>query len=400
MNRRLVAAALVLLLLLVGAAAVWRLSRGETPPLVASGSLEARQIRVGSRVSGRVAQVFAQEGDRLEPGQPILTFDPGDTLARRDEAAAALARAEAKLAELRAGPRVEEIAEARAAAQAAARQLAIVREGPREPEIAAARAAAAAAEAEAENAAALASRTEALFREGVVARQRLDDARSRAESARQQAAAARERLRLLEAGSRQAEIEAAEARLAEARARLELLEEGTRPEALAQARADVAAARARLAAAQVAVDELTVRAPAGGPTILEVFDPRPGQLVAAGQPVATLVEPALEVRVFVPEPRLGQVRVGMPVTVLVPAAGRAVTGIVTQIASQAEFTPRTIQLPEDRIYQVFGVKVRLDEEVSRTLRAGMAADVTFDRTALNGAQAPSGGTPGGGAGSR
>ncbi len=400
MNRRVVVATLLLLVAVGAAAAVWRLPRSEAPPLVASGSLEARQIQVGSRVSGRVTQVFAREGDRLEPGQPILTFDSGDTLARRDEAKAALARAEAKRAELKAGPRAQEIAGARAAVEATARQLAIVREGPREPEIAEARASAEAADVEAGNAEALARRTEALFREGVVARQQLDDASSRAERARKQAAAARARVRLLEAGSRQAEIEAAEARLAEARARLTLLEEGTRPEALAQARADVAAARARLAAAQVAVDELTVRAPAGDPTLLEVFDLRPGQLVAAGQPVATLVEPALEVRVFVPEPRLGQVRVGIPVSVSVPAAGRTVPGVVTRIASQAEFTPRTIQLPEDRIYQVFGVKVRLDEEVSRTLRAGMAADVAFNGTVLSGARAPTRSTPGGGAVSR
>lgn len=355
----------------------WRLAREDVPPLVASGSLEARQIQVGSRVSGRVAKVLAREGDRLEPGRPILAFEPGDTVARRDETAAALARVEARLAELLAGPRPEEVAQARAAARAAEERLTIVREGPREQEIAEARASAEAAQAEADNAAALARRTRTLFEQGIVARQQLDDAETRAESARKQAAAARERLRLKLAGSREEEVRAAEAGLAEAKARLRLLERGTRAEELAQARAEVAAARARLAQAQVAVDELTVRAPEHGPTILEVFDLRPGQLVAAGGPVATLVEPSLEVRVFVPEPRLGRVRVGMPVEVAVPAAGRTVRGVVAQIASQAEFTPRTIQTPEDRTYQVFAVKVRLDEEVSRTLRAGMAADVSF-----------------------
>ena len=290
---------------------------------------------------------------------------------------AALARAEARLAELDAGPRADEIAQARAAVRAADEQLAIVRQGPREQEIAEARASAEAAQAEAANTEALARRTRALFEQGVVARQHLDDAESRAESARKQAAAARERLELKLAGSRDAEVRAAEARLAEARARLRLLERGTRPEELAQARADVAGARARLAQADVAVNELTVKAPEHGPTVLEVFDRRPGQLVAVGEPVATLVEPSLEVRVFVPEPRLGPVRVGMAVEVAVPAAGRTVRGVVTQIASQAEFTPRTIQTPEDRIYQVFAVKVRLEEEVSRCLRAGMAADVRF-----------------------
>jgi multidrug resistance efflux pump len=367
----------VLVLLGAGGYAVWLGARGAPAALVASGSLEARPIQVGSRVSGRVAQVFAREGDRLQPGQPIVAFEPGDALARREEAEAAVQRAEARLAELLAGPRAEEIAQARAAVRALDQELAVVRAGPRPQEVEEARASAAAAEVEAENLAAAARRTEALFAEGVVSRQQLDDARSRAETARAQATAARERLRLKEAGSRAEEIAAAGARLAEARARLALLERGTRAEALAQARADVAAARARLAAAQVAVDELRVAAPSHGPTILEVFDLRPGQLVAVGSPVATLVEPTLEVRVFVPEPSLGRVRVGESVDVEVPAAGRTVRGVVTQIASQSEFTPRTIQTADDRIYQVFAVRVRLDEAISRALRAGMAADVHF-----------------------
>jgi HlyD family secretion protein len=386
---------IVVLALAAAGAALWLSARGGGD-LVASGTLEAREIRVGSRVAGRVEKVLAREGERLEPKQPILQFEAGDVVARREEAAAALARAEARLAELEAGPRAEEIAEARAAARAAAEQFAAVREGPRQQEVAQARASTEAAEAEARNAEALARRTAALFEQGVVSRQQIDDARSRADSARAQAAAQRERLRLLEAGSRQQDVKAAQARLAEARARLRLLEKGNRAEAIAQARADAAAARARLAAAQVAVDELTVRAPEHGPTLLEVFDLRPGQLVAVGEPVATLIEPALEVRVFVPEPRLGGVRVGMPVEVEVPAAGRTVRGVVTQIASQAEFTPRTIQTEEDRIYQVFAVKVRLDETVSRDLRAGMAADVRFPRDAAGAA----GERRAGGAGSR
>ncbi len=365
------------LLILGGVGLAWRLTRDGTEPLVASGSLEAREIQVGSRTAGRVEKVFVLEGQRLEPGQPILAFEPWDVLARRDEAKASLARADAGLAELVAGPRAEDIAEARAAAVAAERQLEVLREGSRPQEIAEARASAEAARSEAENAQATAARYETLFREGVVSRQQLDDARNRARTAAEQASAARERLRLREAGNRPAEIEAAAARLAEARARLARLERGTRPEEIARARADVAAARARLAAEAVSVGELMVRAPADAPTILEVFDMRPGRLVRVGEPVATLVEPSLEVRVFVPEPSLGAVTVGMPVSVSVPAAGRTVRGVVTQVATQSEFTPRTIQTAEDRIYQVFAVKIRLDEEVSRTLRAGMAADVAF-----------------------
>jgi hypothetical protein len=51
-------------------------------------------------------------------------------------------------------------------------------------------------------------------------------------------------------------------------------------------------------------------------------------------------------------------------------------GIVEQINRQAEFTPRNVQTVEERIKQVFGVKVRLDNS-SNELRAGMSADVKF-----------------------
>src|SRR5207249_5372005 len=83
------------------------------------------------------------------------------------------------------------------------------------------------------------------------------------------------------------------------------------------------------------------------------------------------------VRVYVPEAWLGYVRLGETVKVRVDSfANRDFAGTIEQVARSAEFTPRNVQTVEDRIKQVFGIKVRLDNREG-LLRAGMSADVFF-----------------------
>src|SRR5439155_22963308 len=94
--------------------------------------------------------------------------------------------------------------------------------------------------------------------------------------------------------------------------------------------------------------------------------------------VSTLLLPQhLWVRVYVPEPWLGFVKTGAPVRVRVDSwPNEDFQGTVEQINRQAEFTPRNVQTVEERVKQVFGVKVRLPSDQEK-LRAGMSADVIF-----------------------
>jgi multidrug resistance efflux pump len=80
--------------------------------------------------------------------------------------------------------------------------------------------------------------------------------------------------------------------------------------------------------------------------------------------------------VFVPEPWLGLIQLGQPVKVRTDSSSEEFTGQVEQINRAAEFTPRNVQTVDDRVRQVFGVKVRLPSDTSR-LRAGMNVDVFF-----------------------
>jgi multidrug resistance efflux pump len=152
-----------------------------------------------------------------------------------------------------------------------------------------------------------------------------------------------------------------------AKKRYDLLVEGTRPEQIAQA-------RAQLAEIETQLREMQVVAPTNA--ALEVLSVKVGDVLPANREVATLILPVLWVRVYVPEPWLGRVQIGQRVIVSTDSSQETFTGIVEQINRQAEFTPRNVQTVEDRIRQVFGVKVRLPSDTGK-LRAGMSVDVAF-----------------------
>jgi RND family efflux transporter MFP subunit len=146
---------------------------------------------------------------------------------------------------------------------------------------------------------------------------------------------------------------------------------------LEAARMRVTQARAQLADIDAQLAEMQVIAPAD--SVLEVLNVRVGDVLPPNREIATLLLPQrLWVRVYVPAPWLGRIKVGEPVRLRVDSfPGVDFTGTIEQINRQAEFTPRNVQTVEDRVRQVFGVKIRLPSDDDR-LRAGMAADVYFE----------------------
>jgi HlyD family secretion protein len=157
--------------------------------------------------------------------------------------------------------------------------------------------------------------------------------------------------------------------VAAAKSRYDLLLAGTRPERIAQA-------KAQLAAIETQLREMKIVSP--GESVLEVLSVKVGDVLPPNREVATLILPQhLWVRVYVPEPWLGRIKLNEPVKVRVDSfPDKDFAGTVEQINRSAEFTPRNVQTVEERIKQVFGIKVRLKNEDDQ-LRAGMSADVTF-----------------------
>ena len=294
-----------LLLVAAAAGAFFAFRHREAEGLVFAGTIEARDVQVGSLTGGRVAAVHADEGDRVKAGQPLVTFETDLIDAQLHEQQAQVAGAEAALARAVNGPRREEVATARAQYE----------------------------EAEKER-----RRLDALLHAGVVAREQYDQAAT-------QARVAQEALRQLE--------------------------RGTRPEDVAAARAARDRETGHLEYLHRQREETVVTAPAEG--IIETMDLRPGDLVPANRPVATILEPGqMWVRIYVPEPRVGLVHVGQQATFTVDTfPGRTFKGRVVDVSNQAEYTPRNIQTLEQRSEQVFGVKVEI--EPSPELKPGMAA---------------------------
>ena len=293
--------------------------------LAASCDQNTRSRPVSGTIETDEVRVASRYGGRVgkigaQEGEPLKT---GQFIAELDAAELRARRDQmaAQLAELEAGPRKEEIAAAKAAWEAQAADFDLARADAR--------------------------RAEDLFAQKTISATERDQAATRAQSLDKNVAAARSRYDLLLAGSR--------------------------PEQIARA-------RAQLAEIDTQLGEMTIVAPSD--CVLEVLSVKVGDVLAPNQSVATLLLPQhIWVRVYVPEPWLGRIRLGAAVKARVDAfPGRDFEGVVEQIGRQAEFTPRNVQTVEERVKQVFGIKVRL-ENSSNDLRAGMSADVTFPNVA-------------------
>ena len=199
-----------------------------------------------------------------------------------------------------------------------------------------------------------------------IARARVDWENAERERARQKAL-------LAEGIVGQQQYDAGAARAAAAGEQYRQLERGSRPEDIAEARATLQRETASLAYLRRQRQETVVQAPADG--VVEALDLRPGDLVQPNQPVARILEPdQLWVRVYVPEPSLGLVRLGEEASVTVDTfPHRVFRGKVVEIRDRAEYQPRNIQTLDQRSDLVFGVKVAIDPVPE--IKAGMAAFV-------------------------
>jgi multidrug resistance efflux pump len=180
-----------------------------------------------------------------------------------------------------------------------------------------------------------------------------------------------------------AQVDAAKAGYLRARAAVEQAEAqlaGIRSGATAE---DVAAAQAQVEQAQAALDrllvereKLTVAAPVGG-LVLE-RNIHPGELAAPGATILTLGDlDEVTLTVYVPEDQLGKVNVGQTVEVRVDSfPDQVFHGTLVAIANEAEFTPRNVQMEEDRVNMVFAVDVSIPNP-DHQLKPGVPADATI-----------------------
>lgn len=365
------AIAVLLLVLALGAALVS--SKYHVEPDHVSGVIEADEIRVGSRVGGRVQKVLVEEGDRVKAGDVLVELEPFDLIDSQREAQAVLEAREADLKRMESGMREEEVAQAQARYEQLQARLDALVAGPRPQEIEASAARVATAEAERRLATEIYNRTAKLRESNAATQQELDRAIEALDVASGATTTRQKELSLLQAGTREEEIREARAKVEEARLAAQLAKKGYRDEEIAAARASRDAAKASLEAIGSRIAELSIRSPIDG--VVESLDIRQGDQTAAASPALSIIDIRhLWVRAYVPENRL-DIASGQPAEVTVDSfPDRRFKATITFIARQAEFTPSNVQTPEERVKQVFRIKATLDEGLD-VLRPGMPADV-------------------------
>ena len=285
-----------------------------------SGTMECTQIRIAPEVAGRITALSFAEGDHVTKGQILATLDTTPYQLRRDEAAAALALAQAQLDLMNAGSRSEDILRARAQ----------VRE----------------ARAMADSAAADSKRMEALFAQNSVTTKQRDDAATAAERTSAGLAATEQQLDRLVKGNRLEEIQAA--------------------------LAAVALAKARLAQADKAIADCVITAPMAG--IITTKNAEPGEVTAIGAPLATLSRmDEVWLSLYLPETRLAGIKTGQKATVKIDGDTARYEGTITFVSPEAEFTPRNVQTPDERVKLVYRIKVTLPNPKG-IFKPGMPAD--------------------------
>jgi multidrug resistance efflux pump len=274
------------------------------------------------------------------------------------------------------GPREEEKRAALAAASSAKARYEKMREGWREEEKRQAASDLETAKAELKQADEDMDRISGLFRSKSVARADYDAAVATRDKARGRTHFAQARVDMLTKGNREEDKAEAKAEWQRAEAQYEELKNGTRAEDKMLAKAKLDEARAKLEEAEVNLKETVVRVPENlGKAVVEVVAIRPGDLVPAGQPVLRVLRAEdMWVKIFVPETKMELVPLKKEVEVSIDAPHRTFKGRIQQKANISEFTPRNVQSVEERRYQVFAVKVKVDDPQG-VLNAGMAAEV-------------------------
>lgn len=338
-------------------------SPAETGVLRITGRVEGDETNIAAKRPGRVVEVAVREGDRVRAGQTLLRLEATQVSAQREQAAAALRAAEqqAQTARLRL-PTLEarmsqlEIQKNQASIDAAGRVSA------GEAQLAAAESDLARAEAELGQARSDARRFRGLADKGAAPEQVAEQLESKVtgteavvEAARRQVAAARGALEVATAARSNPElIEAEKAALRrsmdEARGAVRIAEAG------------VSAAQAVLTEAESELVDLELTAPFAG--IVVTRSAEPGQVIAPGQPLMTLVDPSqLYLRGYVPEAYISSVSIDALVEVYLDAQpDKPLNGRVLRIDPEAMFTPENTYFQEDRVRQVVGVKIGLPRD--------------------------------------
>jgi membrane fusion protein YbhG len=313
----------ILILAVLTAVFLYFRSRSPVNPdlIRVSGNIEITEAEVSFKIPGRVLERLVDEGETVTAGQVVARLDSLELAQEKALRQAQVSSARAALAELQAGSRTEEIAQAQALLERA--------------------------QADRERAQDEFERQKKLYQREVISTREYDLARTTRDGA--------------------------EAKVRESREYLTLVKKGPREEKIDQARASLKAAEQALAQAQTRLDYTVVVSPLAGMVLSKNIEP--GEYVAPGTPVVTVGEVGqVFLRAYINETDLGRVKVGQIVKVTTDTfPGKHYEGRISFLAPQAEFTPKNIQTQKERVKLVYRIKVEIPNP-QMELKPGMPAD--------------------------
>jgi HlyD family secretion protein len=291
------------------------------------GTLEWDRVTLPAPVAEKIVRIDVREGQQVAAGDAVLQLELTRTQSQLAAVQAQAQQSREALSELEAGPRNEDIAQARANV--------------------------AAAQSQAVDARAYFNRLQPLGRQKLVAAADVDRARAAA-------------------GSAEAQVRSAQAALLE-------LERGTRSEQHAQGRSALVAAEAQAATQRVSLDKLSVVAPRAGR--IDSLPYKLGDQAPVGSPLAILlVGDAPYARVYVPEPIRANIRAGGRARVFVDGRDAAFSGRVRMIRSEPSFTPYYALSGRDAERLSYLAEITLDQ-AGKDLPAGVPVRVEFEASA-------------------
>jgi len=326
----------------------WIVNDGLPEGLIqANGRIEGDHVTVASKFPGRIEELLVREGATVKAGQVLVRLEDSQAAARVRQAKHAAEAEEAK-------------------AEAAHTQLAVLNlEVPLSIEV---------ADAQVIRAQALWDKAVAVEKEAKSDAERFRRLADKDEASIQQRDQAHMRWKVA-----QNDVAAAVSGMTQAKKQLAQAELGwnrirAKEEEVTSLERQRDHAYAVLDEADSILEDLTITAPTSGTVTTRMVDA--GEVVAVGAPLLELVDlDHLYLKVYVPEIQIGKVRLDLPARIYTDAfPEQPFEARVRYIASKAEFTPKEVQTPDERVKLIYAVKLYLNDNPDHRLTPGLPAD--------------------------
>ena len=343
---------IVLGVILLGAIVYYFVSTNRSSDLVLIGTVDANQVIVSSKITGRIVELTAQEGTQVKAGDLIAKIDNAELEAQKDAAQATLASLKSQVSgsvfneKQASGESQSSLANARA-------------------NLSAMNAALAEAQADYERQKLNTQRTVALTKQGVASQQDADNAETALRAAEAHVQTAKE-----QASAAAAAVKVYEARLNQAQAATTTV---------ASTRQQMENAQAQLAQAEARLSYANVYAPVTG--TVSLWAARQGEVVNPGAPIVTIVDLTNTwVYAAIPEQYSDKIQIGDTLPVVMPS-GERLQGKVLTKAAEADFATQRDVSRTKRDIKTIRLKLQIDNPGMK-YTPGMTATVLVPQSKL------------------